>query len=201
MPHGYGTKITPKSTHSGFWKNGVPNGAGVKQHLTKLKGMRCVGTWTDGFLDGNGSIYYANGLVYHGSLDNGRRQGFGRLFNENSFYQSSKNSLTYEGEWLENKKHGFGTSFGQDGSKYVGHWENHKRHGQGKFYYKNGCCFETEFNQGTTQLRNLKFFDSQGDKFTENWNDQGYQIIDNVVYWLDGSCFFWEVRQFRIENW
>lgn len=212
LPHGYGTKISQKTTHSGWWKNGVPNGPGIKQHARQFKGLRFVGNWVDGFLDGFGSIYYTNGLVYHGNVNNGNREGFGRLFNGNDMQQDStlakseseekdskslKNSdrMIYEGHWLDNKKHGFGTSYGKDGSKYVGNWESHKRHGSGRFYYKNGFYFETEFKHGLTQMGTLKFYDDLGNNLSDsnNWNPSGYQIFEKdenfTAIWIDGSCF------------
>jgi antitoxin component YwqK of YwqJK toxin-antitoxin module len=106
----------------------------------------------------------------------------------------------YEGNWLDGKKHGFGTSYGQDGSKYVGHWEEHKKHGSGKFYYKNGCYFETTLKNGQTMIGSLKFFDDSNRKFPDNWNEKGFQVITNSekeesVFWLDGSCFIGKVDE------
>lgn len=41
------------------------------------------------------------------------------------------NGLKYEGEWLGNVRHGFGTQIWPDGAKYVGYWEDNKASGKG----------------------------------------------------------------------
>ena len=40
----------------------------------------------------------------------------------------------YEGEWLNDQKHGFGREILIDGSYYLGRFENGKRNGQGTFF-------------------------------------------------------------------
>ncbi len=40
----------------------------------------------------------------------------------------------YEGEYLEDKKHGYGIFSWPDGRKYKGYWQNGKQHGKGDFY-------------------------------------------------------------------
>jgi hypothetical protein len=40
----------------------------------------------------------------------------------------------YEGEYLNDKKHGIGTFSWPDGRKYKGSWLNGKQHGRGEFY-------------------------------------------------------------------
>ena len=44
-------------------------------------------------------MYYANGLVYHGCLNNGNRHGFGRFFNGNEMYHR-KSVVVENGEDL-----------------------------------------------------------------------------------------------------
>jgi hypothetical protein len=38
----------------------------------------------------------------------------------------------YEGNWKEDKKHGFGKQTIPDGRVYEGYWEDGKEHGKGK---------------------------------------------------------------------
>lgn len=44
----------------------------------------------------------------------------------------------YEGDYLEDKKHGLGTFCWPDGRRYVGEWFNGKQHGRGTFIAHNG---------------------------------------------------------------
>ena len=60
-------------------------------------------------------MYYADGSKYAGLFENDQFQGFGVYT-----YPSASTALRYEGEWKENQRHGFGSTFFKDGSTYVG---------------------------------------------------------------------------------
>lgn len=47
----------------------------------------------------------------------------------------------YDGEWLNDKKKGFGTYTYVDGDKYEGSWDNDKKNGQGVFTFANGQIY------------------------------------------------------------
>lgn len=44
----------------------------------------------------------------------------------------------YEGQWKDNKRHGFGTFYWADGEHYVGEYVNDKRQGTGTYFWPNG---------------------------------------------------------------
>ncbi|WP_350285853.1 hypothetical protein [uncultured Croceitalea sp.] len=44
----------------------------------------------------------------------------------------------YEGEWLDNQRHGKGSFYWPDGEHYEGAYENDKRNGLGTYYWPNG---------------------------------------------------------------
>ncbi len=48
------------------------------------------------------------------------------------------NGSKYKGDWVNDKKQGWGTYDWQDGSRYEGQWNGDYMHGQGVFYYANG---------------------------------------------------------------
>lgn len=58
----------------------------------------------------------------------GIKQGKGR-------FTSSLNFSTYEGEWKDGKKHGFGTIVYKDGARYEGNFQNGYKHGKGVIIY------------------------------------------------------------------
>ena len=47
-----------------------------------------------------------------------------------------KVSSTYSGDWLENKRDGYGTLTMPNGDKYEGEWKMNKRHGRGTQWVK-----------------------------------------------------------------
>ena len=62
----------------------------------------------------------------------GERCGYG-------VWQSAElNGDTYEGQYKEDKKHGFGTYRWSNGSVYEGSFKNDLKHGDGTIKYSNG---------------------------------------------------------------
>lgn len=58
------------------------------------------------------------------------------------------NGDIYEGEWEQNLHSGYGKYLFTDGSKYEGEWKDHKMHGSGKYLDINGVTWAGEFRDG-----------------------------------------------------
>jgi hypothetical protein len=79
------------------------------------------------------TIIFQNGNSYQGDLKNGNiRHGYGVM--------QLKNGHVYRGEFVNNKRHGYGTyEYGDD--KYEGNFEKNKRHGYGVYTYFNHATY------------------------------------------------------------
>ena len=97
-----------KCRYKGEWKNGLPNGKGIK-HFFK----------TDSYIDGNFVDGFAEG---HG------KQTFEQTWEKTVPY--------YEGEFKRNNYQGKGEYHYGDGDYYKGMWKDGKYHGQGAAYSK-----------------------------------------------------------------
>ena len=97
-----------KCRYKGEWKNGLPNGKGIK-HFFK----------TDSYIDGNFVDGFAEG---HG------KQTFEQTWEKTVPY--------YEGEFKRNHFHGKGEYHYGDGDYYKGDWKDSKYNGQGAAYSK-----------------------------------------------------------------
>ena len=97
-----------KCRYKGEWKNGLPNGKGIK-HFFK----------TDSYIDGNFVDGFAEG---HG------KQTFEQTWEKTVPY--------YEGEFKRNNYQGKGEYHYGDGDYYKGDWKDGKYHGQGASYSK-----------------------------------------------------------------
>ena len=97
-----------KCRYKGEWKNGLPNGKGIK-HFFK----------TDSYIDGNFVDGFAEG---HG------KQTFEQTWEKTQPY--------YEGEFKRNNYQGKGEYHYGDGDYYKGMWKDGKYHGQGAAYSK-----------------------------------------------------------------
>jgi len=95
-----------KCRYKGEWKNGLPNGKGIK-HFYK----------TDSYIDGN-------------FVD-----GFAESYGKQTFEQTwEKTQPYYEGEFKRNNYNGKGAYYYGDGDYYNGMWKDGKYHGQGAAY-------------------------------------------------------------------
>ncbi|XP_071103612.1 alsin-like isoform X2 [Haliotis cracherodii] len=144
--HGYGElKWNDGKTYIGMFKQGLQHGHGV---LTIPKGSTstvCMeGEWKDGKLNGYGSTRYSNGDCYEGYFKDGQRFGHGTY---RQGRHMSSNASIHIGEWLADKRHGYGV---QDdilrGEKYMGIWNDDARHGKGIVVTLDGMYFEGTFS-------------------------------------------------------
>ncbi|XP_067686605.1 alsin-like isoform X2 [Haliotis asinina] len=144
--HGYGElKWNDGRTYIGMFKQGLQHGHGV---MTIPKGNNstvCMeGEWKDGKLNGYGSIRYTNGDCYEGYFKDGQKFGHGTY---RQGRHMSSNASIHIGEWLADKRHGYGV---QDdilrGEKYMGMWNDDVRHGKGIVVTLDGMYFEGTFS-------------------------------------------------------
>lgn len=109
--HGNGLMFYPANdvksrvSYEGQWKNNNWQGNGV---LILTNGDKYSGHFKDNQFDGKGTYTYINGNVFNGQWKEGKRKGFGVF----TFSPKNKNSYSrYEGEWMNNRKNGFGKTF------------------------------------------------------------------------------------------
>ena len=113
--------------------------------------------------DGFGIQYFPkNNAKYVGYFRNGKRIDFCLFEDKSKFYTYkglTKNNftgvygiyynyekqITYEGEWLNNRKDGIGVEIYSDGSKYQGEHKNGVKHGLGMYNWKDGSSYEGEW--------------------------------------------------------
>jgi len=95
-----------KCRYKGEWKNGLPNGKGIKHFYN-----------TDSYIDGN----FVDGFA----------EGYGKHTFEQTW---EKTQPYYEGEIKRNQYQGKGTYYYGDGDYYKGMWKDGKYNGQGAAY-------------------------------------------------------------------
>ena len=99
----------PVATFSGKWMGGAKNGVGLMEFST---GAKYHGTFTDGKIEGQGTMYYANGDIFTGEWMAGKKNGSG-------CYIFKESSTKMQGKWVENQliEGVFSDKFG---NKYTG---------------------------------------------------------------------------------
>jgi hypothetical protein len=103
-------------------------------------GCECYeGEWRHGEKEGEG-VYTWPDMQYIGNWRAGERNGKGKL-------TVGSAGVTYNGEWKDDNKHGFGVQVYEDGSRYEGGWERNARDGRGEFTYPNGVRLSGTWRQ------------------------------------------------------
>eukprot|EP00826_Nyctotherus_ovalis_P015577 TRINITY_DN14440_c0_g1_i13.p1 TRINITY_DN14440_c0_g1~~TRINITY_DN14440_c0_g1_i13.p1 ORF type:complete len:198 (-),score=18.32 TRINITY_DN14440_c0_g1_i13:174-767(-) len=127
----------------------------------------------------------------------------------------------FEGQVLDNKRHGYGKQTWPNGTKYTGYWENDKMSGKGKLEYENGDVYDCNWvdNKAKGFGELLK---SDGSKYvgewdcdephgegTESWPDgteykgtysHGVKNGRGIYLWSDGTKYEGEWADDRIEG-
>lgn len=91
---------------------------------------------------GKGTLYYPDGNVYAGDFDHGIRNGWG-VFTTKMY--------TYDGEFKNDYKDGFGAIIYSNGEQYEGQWEKGYPHGKGCYIFADGSKYIGLFSKGLRQ--------------------------------------------------
>jgi hypothetical protein len=89
-------------------------------------------------------------------------------------YRGVYKGNSYDGYWVNGKRHGKGKFTFEDGAIYTGEWENDERHGKGIYIYKNGDIYEGEWKDNKRHGKGIYKWKG-GDFFEGEWrNDTKY---------------------------
>ena len=72
----------------------------------------------------------------------------------------------YEGEWSEDKKHGYGILEKGENYKFIGYFIDDIRVGEGTEYYKNGNTYTGEFKNGKRDGEGTLIYNKEGYSYT-----------------------------------
>ena len=142
--------------YEGNWLNDKMNGFGKLSIDSKIK---YEGEFKDDKYHGKGIEHFSHG-EFNGTFENGLRMGYGEFTWKNidkifkgNYLNNKKNGfgklyenkkLIYEGDFRNDKYNGIGKCF-KDGELYEGYFQNGKFTGKGKYYVRNVLKYEGEF--------------------------------------------------------
>ena len=137
--------ISDKDNKKEIYYRGEFNEQGQKDGIGKMiiinnknEKIFYYGLWEEDSLN-TGVIYYINGEEYNGEMKNYLREGKGKFISENEIY---------EGNWIKDKKEGFGILKYKNGIKYEGNFKDNNFNGKGKIYFPNDIYYSGEFVNG-----------------------------------------------------
>ena len=156
--------------------------------------------------DGFGIQYFPiNKAKYVGYFLNGKRKNYCIFENKSKFYtykgetkknftglygiyHNYKQEITYEGEWLNNRKDGIGIEFYKDGSKFQGEHKNGVKHGIGTYIWEDGSMYQGEWKYNLMDGYGIyKFKDGsicQGYWFSNQLNGFGKLTLAQVKCYI-----------------
>jgi len=94
---------------------------------------------------------------------------------------------TYTGEWLGDKRDGYGVQTFPDKARYEGDWKNNQAHGKGKFYHSNGDIYEGDWKHAKANGFGV-YMASKGVKYQGEFTDD-LQHGKGLETWPDGSWY------------
>lgn len=189
LKHGFGV-FTLKTNwyYEGSWNQGKMEGLGVtSEDPSKIfyfknneilsefipSGIeRYQGAYLEGSLGhGNGTCSYANGDVYTGEWNEGKKHGKGEML--------WADGQKYDGSWEYDEIKGLGTMQLIDGTKYHGNFCKGLYSGKGKLYMADGNIISGEWDNGQIRQDNLEYFYNDGKNYTGamlnfTWNGYGF---------------------------
>ena len=111
------------------------------------RGIEYKGGFKNGMKDGKGKIEqeWDNGLkvVYDGDWVRNIMHGKGSYFE-----QGKDGIISYTGDWVDGKKHGYAEVTYADGSKYKGYFKDDEKEGEGTYTKKDGTILVGEWRAG-----------------------------------------------------
>ncbi|XP_054877109.1 radial spoke head 10 homolog B [Poeciliopsis prolifica] len=124
LMEGYGTFTQANGVkYEGDFVGNLPMGKGT---FTWLDGSTYTGDISRGIRHGMGTYKCPRtGMSYSGQWDQGKRHGKGKVFYD------KKQTSWYDGDWVVNKREGWGERGYPSGNTYTGEWRNNLRHGEG----------------------------------------------------------------------
>jgi hypothetical protein len=117
-------------------------GVGSKRRKTKCKVTFPEGFVIDGdYPKGNVIITYHDGKRYEGEIYYFMKHGKGTAISANGFTR-------FEGNWVEDKKHGPGTIYIAGEKTFQGNWVDDEVHGPIKLFSKGEFVIDIEYSHG-----------------------------------------------------
>ena len=131
------------------------------------------------------ALLCADGTVYQGQFEYGRRHGEGTM--------SYINGERYEGVWNKDVRSGRGTYYYADGRRYEGSFEKDVVQGFGALYYTNGDIYTGLWENGERHGTGVYIWGCDGSNYNGEWYRDRKQGKGRL-FWLDGASYdgYWK---------
>merc|ERR1711892_650441 len=146
---------------------------GLRSTVYYVNGNHYCGEWSDNLRHGLGVMTYKKDKTqYTGDWARdekaGERNGTGVDFYPE---KEAESEVYYDGNWLDDKRHGQGKMFYGDKSVFDGDWEQDLEMGYGRLYMPNGDMYQGHWKDGKRHGEGEYLFQSRGQIMKGTWSD------------------------------
>ncbi|MDP0530677.1 hypothetical protein NLB58_02145 [Porphyromonas gingivalis] len=147
----------------GDTKKGLMHGHGTRYWDENDKVW--AGEWADGKAYGHIVVSFGNFIAYDGQMENGLPNGLG-------IYTDINNGQRYEGNFVDFKREGEGTLYTENGDKiYEGEWKNNKYHGYGMYFMRGQCRYDGLWENGKRNGDGVAYDEKGIEEYNGPWKD------------------------------
>lgn len=147
----------------GETKDGLMHGHGTR--YWDYDDKKWEGDWQNGEACGHVVVTFGDFVVYNGQMEHGLPNGQGA-------YTDINNGQRYEGAFVDFKREGEGVLFTENGDKiYDGEWKNNKYHGYGQYFLRGQCRYEGNWENGKRNGEGIAYDQSGQEEYNGPWKD------------------------------
>ncbi len=161
-----------------------------------------LGNLVIGKADGEGTLFFTNGVWYKGAWRNNMFYGNGLLrFPTGEYYEGEfdehmmqgngvfrwPTGEKYEGEFKYNQRDGQGKLTWTNGTYYEGGFADNDAHGNGAIYWPNGERYEGQMEFGSATGQGSYYFPT-GERYRGEFSNLIFDGV-GVYHWPDGSYY------------
>ncbi len=157
----------------GDTKDGLMHGHGTRYWDENDK--KWEGEWVEGKACGHIVVSFGDFIAYDGQMENGLPNGQG-------VYTDINSGQRYEGNFVDFKREGEGTLYTENGDKiYEGEWKNNKYHGYGMYFMRGQCRYDGWWENGRRNGEGVAYDEKGVEEYNGLWkNDARLNDIDRI---------------------
>ena len=170
--------------YNGYWNSNYEM-EGFGKYILKENNVYIEGIWEKGIFK-YGRIYYPNGDIYEGEIQNNLFNGKGKLIHNDG--------TIFEGEFIDGEKGDYGKIIYNDKSFYQGYLKYGIPNGKGEFKWINGIYYNGNFDLGKIEGRGKIINEISGSSYIGDFKNNifhgkgKYNFKDGSIY--DGNYLF-----------
>ncbi|XP_032430868.1 radial spoke head 10 homolog B isoform X3 [Xiphophorus hellerii] len=170
--------------YKGIFSKGLMEGFGT---FTQADGVKYEGDFVCNLPMGQGTFTWLDGSTYTGDISRGIRHGMGT-------YKCPRTGMSYSGQWDHGKRHGKGKVYYDEDqtSWYDGDWVVNKRDGWGERGYPSGNTYTGEWRNNLRHGEGTMNWTKLGQQYVGSWKDGVQHGLGTHTWFLkriDGSQY------------